>query len=125
MWLNDEGFHSVVVWQAMQLVAPTGTCVGALPVALLPLWQVVQFVAAVKVLWSTFAADHKVVSAFFTLVPLLVPVPFLILAVLVCMVQTLVFCLLTMVYIQGAVAHEGHGDEGHGHGDEDHAEAHH
>jgi len=74
-------------------------------------------------LLGNIAADHKVVSAFFALVPLLVPVPFLILGVLVCIVQTLVFCLLTMVYIQGAVAHDGHGDEGHGHGDQVHAEA--
>jgi F-type H+-transporting ATPase subunit a len=65
-------------------------------------------------------ADHKVVGAFFVLVPLLVPVPFLILGVLVAVVQTLVFSLLAMVYIQGAVEH-GHGDEhedDHGHGDE-------
>ena len=59
-------------------------------------------------LLGNIAADHKVVSAFFVLVPLLLPVPFLILGVLVCIVQTLVFCLLTMVYIQGAVAHEEH-----------------
>jgi F-type H+-transporting ATPase subunit a len=59
-------------------------------------------------LLGNIAADHKVVSAFFILVPLLLPVPFLILGVLVAIVQTLVFCLLTMVYIQGAVAHEEH-----------------
>ena len=59
-------------------------------------------------LLGNIAADHKVVSAFFVLVPLLVPVPFLILGVMVAIVQTLVFCLLTMVYIQGAVAHETH-----------------
>ncbi|MSP59405.1 MAG: ATP synthase F0 subunit A [Myxococcales bacterium] len=59
-------------------------------------------------LMGNIAADHKVVSAFFLAVPLLVPVPFLILGVLVAIVQTLVFCLLTMVYIQGAVAHEEH-----------------
>src|SRR5207245_10583291 len=53
-------------------------------------------------LLGNIAADHKVVSAFFFLVPLLLPVPFLILGVLVAIVQTLVFCLLTMVYIQGA-----------------------
>jgi F-type H+-transporting ATPase subunit a len=73
-------------------------------------------------LLGNIAADHKVVSAFFALVPLLVPVPFLILGTMVVIVQTLVFCLLSMVYIQGAVAHEGHGDDhDHGHG---HAEAH-
>ncbi len=61
-------------------------------------------------LLGNIAADHKVVAAFFALVPILVPVPFLVLGTLVCIVQTLVFCILTMVYIQGAVAHE-HDDE--------------
>ena len=61
-------------------------------------------------LLGNMAADHKVVAAFFALVPLLLPVPFLILGVLVVIIQTLVFTLLTMVYIQGAVAHE-HGDD--------------
>src|SRR6185369_15197563 len=70
-------------------------------------------------LMGNMFADHKVVSAFFLLVPLLVPVPFLILGVLVCIIQTMVFCLLSMVYIQGAVAHD-HGDEGHGHEDHHH-----
>ncbi len=67
-------------------------------------------------LLGNMAADHKVVAAFFFLVPLFVPVPFLVLGVLVVIVQTMVFCLLAMVYIQGAVepehgddhAHEGH-----------------
>jgi F-type H+-transporting ATPase subunit a len=67
-------------------------------------------------LLGNMAADHKVVAAFFMLVPLIVPVPFLILGVLVVIIQTMVFCLLSMVYIQGAVEPE-HGD----HGDHDHA----
>jgi len=74
-------------------------------------------------LLGNMAADHKVVSSFFALVPLLVPVPFLILGVMVVIVQTLVFCLLSMVYIQGAVTHEGHGDDDH-HGHEEHAHEH-
>ncbi len=57
-------------------------------------------------LLGNMAADHKVVFTFATLVPVLVPVPFLFLGLLVCVVQTLVFCLLTMVYISMAVAHE-------------------
>jgi F-type H+-transporting ATPase subunit a len=65
-------------------------------------------------LLGNMAADHKVVAAFFALVPLLVPVPFLILGVLVCIIQTMVFCILAMVYIQGAVAHE-HADDEHAH----------
>lgn len=57
-------------------------------------------------LMGNMAADHKVVFTFFTLVPLLVPVPFLILGLLVSVVQTLVFCLLSMVYISMAEAHD-------------------
>jgi len=59
-------------------------------------------------LMGNMGADHKVVAAFFALVPLLVPVPFLVLGMLVVIVQTLVFSLLTMVYISMAVAHEEH-----------------
>ena len=57
-------------------------------------------------LLGNMAADHKVVFAFFTLVPVLVPVPFLILGLLVTVVQTVVFCLLSMVYISMAIAHD-------------------
>lgn len=59
-------------------------------------------------LMGNMASDHKVVAAFFTLVPLLVPVPFLVLGMLVVVVQTLVFSLLSMVYISMAVAHDDH-----------------
>ena len=70
-------------------------------------------------LMGNMMADHKVVFSFFTLVPLFVPLPFLALGLLVCVVQAIVFCTLTMVYISMALEHEG-GDE-HGH---DHAHAH-
>ena len=59
-------------------------------------------------LMGNMAADHKVVAAFFVLVPLFVPLPFMLLGILVCIVQTVVFTLLTMVYIDLAVAHEEH-----------------
>jgi len=57
-------------------------------------------------LLGNMAADHKVVFAFFTLVPLLVPVPFLFLGLLVTVVQAVVFCLLSMVYISMAISHD-------------------
>jgi F-type H+-transporting ATPase subunit a len=59
-------------------------------------------------LMGNMASDHKVVATFTMLVPIIVPVPFLILGLLVVIVQTLVFCLLSMVYISMAVAHEEH-----------------
>jgi F-type H+-transporting ATPase subunit a len=92
---------------------------GHAPIYLAPLMIPIEVVShlarplslSLRLLGNMFA-DHKVVGTFFILVPLLVPVPFLILGVLVVIVQTMVFCLLTMVYIQGAVEPE-HGDHAH------------
>ena len=57
-------------------------------------------------LMGNMVADHKVVFTFFTLFPILLPVPFLFLGLLVCFVQTFVFCVLTMIYIALATAHD-------------------
>jgi F-type H+-transporting ATPase subunit a len=59
-------------------------------------------------LMGNMFADHLVVASFTLLVPLIVPVPMLLLGVLVCIVQTAVFCILSSVYIGIAVAHEEH-----------------
>ena len=52
--------------------------------------------------------DHTVFAVFMGLVfiPLVYPIPFLFLGTLVCVVQALVFVLLSMVYISLAVAHD-------------------
>lgn len=62
---------------------------------------------ALRLMGNMFG-DHKVLTIFFMLVPVLVPLPFYVLGILVCIVQTAVFSILTMVYIDMAVAHEGH-----------------
>jgi F-type H+-transporting ATPase subunit a len=59
-------------------------------------------------LLGNIAADHAVVVAFFLIIPLIVPVPFLVMGVFVSVVQAVVFSLLTTVYISTAVAHEEH-----------------
>jgi len=59
-------------------------------------------------LMGNMMADHKVVMAFFSLVPFFVPIPFMLLGLLVCLIQALVFCTLTMVYIGMAIEHEEH-----------------
>jgi F-type H+-transporting ATPase subunit a len=59
-------------------------------------------------LMGNMLADHKVVFAFFSMVPLLVPIPFMLLGLLVCLIQAIVFCTLAMVYISQAVQHEEH-----------------
>ncbi len=59
-------------------------------------------------LMGNMLADHKVVMSFFALVPLIVPIPFLLLGLLVCVIQALVFTSLAMVYIGMAIEHEDH-----------------
>lgn len=78
-------------------------------------------------LMANMFGDHMVVGIFTLLVPFLVPVPFLMLGTIVCIVQTAVFCILSTVYIGMAVAHQDHGDDhghGGGHGDKDHGHGH-
>lgn len=72
---------------------------------------------------ANMMGDHNVLFAFWGLVPILVPLPFLALGLMVCLIQTLVFVLLTMIYIGLSVedAH-GHGDA-HG-GEHGHADTH-
>lgn len=59
-------------------------------------------------LMANMFADHLVVSVFLGLAPWFVPIPMMLLGVLVCVVQTLVFCILSCVYISMAIAHEEH-----------------
>ena len=53
---------------------------------------------------ATMVADHAVLLAFLGLVPLLVPVPFMVLGLAVSLIQTVVFILLSMIYIGLATA---------------------
>ncbi|MCA9716499.1 MAG: F0F1 ATP synthase subunit A [Myxococcales bacterium] len=61
-------------------------------------------------LTGNMVADHKVVGVVALMIPFLVPLPFLMLGTVVCIVQTLVFTLLTIIYIGLAVEHH---EEGH------------
>jgi F-type H+-transporting ATPase subunit a len=52
--------------------------------------------------------DHKVLLAFAGVMPFLLPLPFYLLGLLVCVIQTIVFCLLTCVYISLHTQEESH-----------------
>jgi F-type H+-transporting ATPase subunit a len=65
-------------------------------------------------LMGNMIGDHAVLAIFLGLVPLVVPMPFLVLGSIVCTVQTAVFCLLSMVYI-GMACEEHHHEEGEAH----------
>lgn len=56
-------------------------------------------------LFGNIFGDHQVGGVFLSLVPPVVPIPFLLLGTFVAFVQTLVFALLSMIYIAQAVEH--------------------
>ncbi len=66
---------------------------------------------------TNMVGDHAVLAAFLGLCPILIPLPFLILGFVVCIVQTMVFVLLSIVYVTLSVEeshHDDHGDHQHG-----------
>ena len=66
-------------------------------------------------LMLNMAVDHLLVTIAVGMITLFLPVPVLILSTLVCIVQVLVFCILTSIYITLATEHEDHGEHaGHG-----------
>lgn len=89
------------------------------PVLLLaPLFVVIEIISnlarplslSIRLMANMFA-DHQVLSQVGALVQWVVPVAPMMLGTLVCIVQTLVFCILSTVYIAMAIEHHDH--EGH------------
>lgn len=56
-------------------------------------------------LFGNMNGDHMVLSIFSQLVPLLLPIVFMVLGIFVSFIQALVFTLLTILYISGATQH--------------------
>ncbi|MDX9745701.1 MAG: F0F1 ATP synthase subunit A [Syntrophales bacterium] len=54
-------------------------------------------------LFGNIEGGHIVLAVLIILVPLLIPLPILVLKLLICFIQTLVFMLLSMMYIAGAM----------------------
>ena len=67
-------------------------------------------------LMLNMAVDHLLVTIMLGMVALFLPVPVLILSTLICIVQVLVFCLLTSIYITLATEHEEHDADAKSHG---------
>lgn len=57
-------------------------------------------------LMGNMTGDHAVLAIFLGLVPLLIPMPFMLLGLIVALIQAFIFAILTCVYIALAQAHE-------------------
>ena len=67
-------------------------------------------------LMLNMAVDHLLVTIALGMSALFLPVPVLVLSTLVCIVQVLVFCILTSIYIALATEHEEHEADAGSHG---------
>ncbi|MEO0814032.1 MAG: F0F1 ATP synthase subunit A [Myxococcota bacterium] len=124
LYYNFHGFRVNGFAYVQHMANPVGEWWGWL---LSPLFIVLEglqffvvrpFSLAVR-LAANMTGDHAVLIAFLGLVPILVPLPFMFLGLFVSFVQTLVFVLLTIVYISLSVE-EHHHDEHHGDAAHDH-----
>ncbi len=86
-----------------------------------PIWYLAPLIFAIELislcvrpvtlavrLMLNIAVDHLILSIFLGLVAVLVPVPLMLLGCIIIVIQTLVFALLTTVYIALATEHEEH-----------------
>ena len=89
-----------------------------------PLWYLAPLIFSIELisnfirplslalrLRSNMMGDHLVLTTFSDLVPLLVPLPFYLLGLIVCFIQAYVFTVLSMIYISLAVSSHDHDGE--------------
>jgi F-type H+-transporting ATPase subunit a len=89
---------------------------------LAPLFLVIEIISnlarplslSIRLMANMFA-DHQVLGQVSGLVAWIVPVAPMMLGAMVCLVQTLVFCILSTVYIAMAVEHHDHEEHGDAH----------
>jgi F-type H+-transporting ATPase subunit a len=92
-----------------------------------PIWLIAPLMLVIELVGHAFrpislsvrltgnmTGDHMVLGVFADMasslisIPFLLPVPFYFMGILVSLIQALVFCLLSAIYISLAVSHEGH-----------------
>jgi F-type H+-transporting ATPase subunit a len=114
LYYNWHGLRANGLGHLAHMANPAGTSWGWWLAPLMFPIELVSHIARPVTLGIRLSAnmigDHAVLAAFLGLVPILVPLPFLVLGLMVCLIQTLVFVLLTMVYLGLAVAEQHHDD---------------
>jgi len=86
--------------------------IGPMP-ALAPLMIPIEIIShiarpfslAIRLFVNMFG-DHIVLGVFVGLIPFILPIPLMALGLFVCFIQTLIFVILTIIYLSGAVAHD-------------------
>ena len=124
LFYNYEGIKAQgVVGYVKHFMGP----IPALAPLMLPIELVSHFVRplslAIRLAGNMFG-DHQVVFVFLSFAIPLIPLPIMALGLLVCLIQTVVFTMLFIVYVSLATAHHDHDDHGHAGDEAGHGHAH-
>lgn len=119
VYYNIYALSQMGIGHIAHMANPTGEAIGWL---MSPLFLLIELIShsvrpmslAIR-LFCNISGDHIVLFVFVSLVPLIVPVPFLILGAFVCCIQTFVFVLLASVYIGEVEQNIEHAAHAHGH----------
>ena len=119
LYYNYHGLRTHGLGHIAHMANPTGQWWGWFLAPLMFPIELVSHIARPFSLGVRLAAnmvgDHAVLLGFLALVPILVPLPFMALGLIVSVVQTLVFVLLSMIYIALAVADAHHDEDAKSH----------
>ncbi len=112
VWFNFHGFRQAGHHHITHMLNPVGAWWGWFLAPLLGVVEVfgvlIRPVTLALRLAANMIGDHAVLFAFAGIFPLLVPLPFYALGLLVCLIQTAVFCILSTVYIALHTPEEHH-----------------
>ncbi len=121
LYYNFHGLRAQGWGHIAHMANPAGTPSGwFLAPLMFPIELVSHFARPLSLgvrLATNMVADHAVLGTFLGLLPILIPLPFMLLGLMVCVIQTVVFVLLTMVYIGMSVqdSHVDHDEHNHSH----------
>jgi F-type H+-transporting ATPase subunit a len=123
VYYHVQGVKAQGLWAYLKHFAvPPGS-----PVLMAPLMLVIEVISHLARvmslslrLFGNIFGEELVILILFTIIPFLVPLPMMLLGLVTGGLQAFIFVLLSIIYLQGAVAVEHH-DEEHAHG---HAHAH-
>lgn len=112
IYFNYHGFRVHGIGHVTHLANPLGIWWGWFLMPLfLPIEAIGLMIRPISLamrLSGNMIGDHKVMFEFAGIMPILLPIPFLVLGTLVSVIQTLVFCLLTCVYISLHTKEDAH-----------------
>ncbi|MGE5946362.1 MAG: F0F1 ATP synthase subunit A, partial [Betaproteobacteria bacterium] len=117
-----QGIKAQGLWGYVKHFAvPPGSPVWMAPIMLVI--EVISHLSRVMSLsirlFGNIFGEELVIIILFSIIPFLVPLPMMLLGLITGGLQAFIFVLLSIIYLQGAVAVEHHADE-HGHASQGH-----